>query len=205
MYIPKINQIKDSEEIFSFVRSNSFGILINCLDKLPIATHIPMELIETKNGQWIIQGHLAKANPHWKSFEKNNKTLCIFTGPHAYISSSWYNSINVPTWNYMAVHLYGKAKILNDDELKTILEKQIDNYESHKENPVKLSNYEAGYIEKMMKGIVGFEILIDDVQAKYKLSQNKNEQDFTNVIYELEKSDNQNDNNVAKQMKKLKK
>jgi transcriptional regulator len=205
MYIPKINQIKDRKEIFNFVRSNSFGMMVNCQDNLPIVTHIPMELIEKKDGQWIIQCHIAKANPHWKSFEKCSKTLCIFTGLHAYISSSWYNSVNVPTWNYMAVHLYGMARVLDTSKLKKLLELQIDTYEVNSENPVNIMDYESGLIDEMLNAVVGIEILIDDIQAKYKLSQNKSEQDFENVIRHLEKSEHQVDKNLAKVMKSLKK
>ena len=84
MYIPKINKVEDYREIFHFVRANNFGILVNSMDNLPLATHIPMELTEEENGHWSIQCHIAKANPQWKCFEKNEKTLAIFTGPHAY-------------------------------------------------------------------------------------------------------------------------
>ncbi len=205
MYIPKINQVNDYQEIFRFVRTNNFGVLINCMDDLPFATHIPMELFERKNGQWIIQCHIAKANSHWKCFEKNNKTLCIFTGPHAYIYSSWYTSVSVPTWNYMVVHLYGSARILDTSELKHLLKKQIDAYEVNSENPVEIEDYEIDYIDKMMRAVVGIEIIVDDIQAKYKLSQNKSEEDVKNVIRQLEKSDDQNANKMVKEMKKLKK
>ena len=205
MYIPKINQLKDHKQIFKFVTTNSFGILVNNAENLPIATHIPMDLSERKDGQWLIQCHIAKANPQWKSLEKNNQSLCIFTGPHAYISSSWYTSVNVPTWNYMAVHLYGKARILKASELKTLLKQQIDTYESNSENPTKMADYETGFIDRLTRAVVGIEIIVEDIQAKYKLSQNKNEHEVNNLIGHLEKSDDPNAINIAKEMKKLKK
>ena len=205
MYIPKINRIRDQQEILNFIRANSFGILVNMTDQFPVATHIPMELIEDKNGEWLVQCHMAKANLHWKSIEKNNNTLVIFNGPHSYISSSWYDSVSVPTWNYMAVHLYGKSRVMESDLLKELLEKQIDTYELNRANPMKITDYEDGLIDKMMHSIVGIEILIEDVQAKYKLSQNKSENDTNNVIHQLEKSDHPSDNKVAEEMKKLKK
>ena len=205
MYIPKINQVTDHNEIFEFIRANSFGILVNQLDGLPFATHIPMEINELPNGKWMLQCHIAKANPHWKAFEKNPKSLIIFSGPHAYISPSWYKNESVPTWNYMAVHLYGNAKIITEEELKITLKNQIDTYESYKENPVSLTDYSEENISRMINAVVGIEILVDDIQAKYKLSQNKSEQDFQNVIRHLEKSKNSMDNKVADEMKKLKK
>lgn len=205
MYIPKINKIGDHKEIFNFVRANNFGIMVNCMDDCPVATHIPMELTEGKNGLWTVQLHIAKANLHWKSFEINDKTLLIFTGPHAYISSSWYASVSVPTWNYSAVHLYGKARILATSELKMLLEKQIDAYEINSEKPSKMSDYEENYIDNLMRAVVGIEILVEDIQAKYKLSQNKGEQDVKNVIHQLEKSNNPMANLMANEMKKLKK
>ncbi len=205
MYIPKINQIEDSSEIYSFIRENSFGILINSDGDFPFATHIPMELFEGKNGEWIIQCHIAKANPQWKYFENNSKTLCIFSGAHSYVSSSWYNSVSVPTWNYMAVHIYGNARILDASGTEGLLSKQIDTYEAGRSNPVKMDEYEEGMIQKMMKGVVGIEISVEEVQAKYKLSQNKNAQDFENVVHQLEKSKNPNSNLIADKMKKLKK
>ncbi len=205
MYIPKFNQLKDHKEIFKFVTANSFGIIVNNMEGLPVATHIPMNLSERKDGQWVIQCHIAKANPQWKSFEKNNRTLCIFTGPHAYISSSWYTSVNVPTWNYTAVHLYGSSRILNPSELKLLLKKQMEKYEANSVKPQKIINYEPRYIDKMMRAVIGVEIIIDEIQAKYKLSQNKSRKDIKNVIDHLEKSDDQNAINIAKEMKKLKK
>ena len=195
---------KDQEEIFRFVSENSFGTMINLMDERPVATHIPMELFEKENGRWIIQCHIAKANPHWKCFDENNNTLCIFTGPHSYISPSWYSSVNVPTWNYMSVHFYGSSRILDNMELFALLKKQIDTYESNRENPIKIENYDPGLIEKMMRAVVGIEITVTDIQAKYKPSQNRSEQDFANVIHQLEKSDNYNSNEMKNEMKKLK-
>ena len=88
MHILKINRIHNQQEISNFIHASSFEILVNMSDQPPVATHIPMELIEDKNGEWLVQCHVAKANPYWESFEKNNNTLVIFNGPHTYIPSS---------------------------------------------------------------------------------------------------------------------
>ena len=107
MYIPKLFKMDDHAEIFDFIRQNSFGILINADNDVPVATHIPIELEFTDENEPILRGHVSKVNPHALLFEKNPQALVIFTGAHTYISSSWYVQENVSTWNYTAVHVYG--------------------------------------------------------------------------------------------------
>lgn len=117
MHIPEINKKENIEEIKDFLHRNAFGILINQVNGRPWATHIPLELEVGADGNDILVGHIAKANPQWKGFTEDKEVLCIFNGPHAYISSSWYKEEEVPTWNYIAVHVYGELKILNEDEV----------------------------------------------------------------------------------------
>jgi len=116
MYIPPYYENKDLSEIKKFLQENSFGILINVVDGKPWGTHIPMELETNAEGGDVLVGHIAKANPQWKHFDNNKEVLCIFNGPHAYVSSSWYKEEEVPTWNYIAVHVYGKLELLSDEE-----------------------------------------------------------------------------------------
>src|SRR5690606_15265928 len=98
MYTPPHYQNNDIHEIKDFLAHNSFGILINIVDNKPWGTHIPMELETDGNGRDVLVGHIAKANPQWKSFDDASEVLCIFNGPHAYVSSSWYKEEEVPTW-----------------------------------------------------------------------------------------------------------
>ena len=133
MYIPKFFQVNDFKEIEQFIQSNSFGMIVTEDQGKPLATHLP--LIFQKNGDdYYISGHIAKGNPQWKTLNGNGNVLIIYQGAHAYVSSSWYEKENVPTWNYQAVHLYGEATVLNEQEtidgLKTLLTK----YEQNREN-----------------------------------------------------------------------
>src|SRR5690606_28043582 len=115
-----------------------------------------------------------------------------FQGPHAYISSSWYEKENVPTWNYQAVHLYGAAKLMDEAELKADLAKLMQKYEQHREHPVLWETLSSEMLEKELKGIVGFKIHVTEVQAAFKMSQNRNETDYRNIIDHLKKEENAN-------------
>ena len=105
MYIPHYFKNKNLDEVKEFLSRNSFGILINSIDSKLWATHIPLELEKNKEGQDVLVGHISKSNPQWKNFSKNEEVLAIFQGPNSYISSTWYKDENVPTWNYIAVHV----------------------------------------------------------------------------------------------------
>jgi transcriptional regulator len=201
MYIPELYKNENEEEITTFLRNNSFGILVNLLDGQLWATHIPLELEQNESGKKLLCGHISKDNPQWKGFQSNADILAIFSGPHSYISSSWYEKENVPTWNYIAVHVYGKIKIIEGDDVIASLKRLTDKYEQNSKNPVRLEDLS----EKTMRqvaGIVAFEIEIDRIEAVKKMSQNRKERDYSNIISELEKTDNTASNEVAAIMKK---
>jgi len=204
MYIPKFFKVHDIEKVKDFIQKNSFGILINQVDGKPWATHIPL-VLETKNAnESILFGHIAKANKQWQAFQEGHEVLVIFQGPHAYISSSWYDHENVPTWNYAAVHVYGKIRIVDNNTLYEHLSKLVDKYETGNENPVQVSAMSANMLEKQMSAIVGFEIQITEIQAAEKLSQNRDEKNYSNIIAELEKNGDRDSMEIAEAMKKLK-
>ena len=200
MYIPELYKNNNPEEINDFLQKNSFGILVNLTDGKLWATHIPLE-IEIKNGKQILYGHLSKGNPQWKSFANNQKILAIFSGPQSYISPSWYDHENVPTWNYIAVHVYGTIKIVDEEGAYEILKKQIDKYEINSENPVRIENLSAESLTQM-NGIIAFEIEIEEIQAVNKMSQNRDDKNYKNIILELEKTKNPDGMAVAKTMSK---
>src|SRR5258705_824077 len=112
MYVPGYSRNDNIEEVKSFIKENSFAILVSNGSNKLHATHIPLELSTNENGKDILTGHISKANRQWKNFADNDRVLVIFNGPHAYVSSSWYDHENVPTWNYIAVHIYGTIKII---------------------------------------------------------------------------------------------
>ena len=199
MYIPQHYRNENLKEVREIILNNSFGILINQIEGKPWATHIPLELDTDNNGNDILYGHIAKANPQWKYFEEGSEVLCIFNGPHSYVSSSWYAEEEVPTWNYVAVHVYGLLKIQGENALMTSLNKLVDKYERKSENPISLHEL-SGSTLRQVKGVVGFEIVIKDIQAAYKLSQGR-EDDHPKIIEELEKSDAYGGKAIAEKMK----
>lgn len=200
MYIPKHFLVDDETEKIAFIKSNSFGILISNHENEIVGSHIPMH-IETENNQIRILGHVSASNLQWKSFEENESSLAIFQGSHAYISPSLYEEKqSVPTWNYSAVHVYGKIRIITGSEEKSqILEKMIQDYEPDYLD--QWQNFPNEYKEKMLKGIVAFEIAATKLEGKFKLSQNKTMTDQKNVANHLLKSESEVISDVGKTMK----
>ncbi|MED1201838.1 FMN-binding negative transcriptional regulator [Heyndrickxia acidicola] len=201
MYIPKYFRVTDAEEIRDFVQKNSFGTIVTTEQGKPIATHLPLQLMK-EGDQYKLTGHMALGNPQWKTFDTSKDVLVMFQGPNAYISSSWYEKENVPTWNYQAVHMYGKASIVEKNELIEDLTAMLEKYEQKRENSVLWDKLSPELLENQLKGIIGFKIKVDEIQAAYKLSQNRNEIYYTNIIDQLQREGNVNSNQVAELMKK---
>lgn len=201
MYIPKYFNVKNVDEIFGFVRKNSFGTIVTTEQGKPIATHLPLQLIK-EGDTYYITGHMAYGNPQWRTFETHQDVLVMFQGPHAYISSSWYEEENVPTWNYQAVHVYGEASILDEEELKQDLTMLLQKYEEHRKNPVLWDKIPPQLLEKQLKGIVGFKIKVQEIQAANKLSQNRNEEDYHNIVNKLYEEKDINSQQMAQVMKR---
>lgn len=200
MYIPKYFQVTNVDEIWDFVQKNSFGTIVTTEQGKPIATHLPLQL-NKKGDDYYITGHMAYANPQWKTFEgENENVLVMYQGPHAYISSSWYNHENVPTWNYQSVHVYGTPSIMSEQELEEDLILLLQKYERHRKNAALWENL-SPQTKKQIKGIVGFKIKIQEVQAAYKLSQNRNEEDYRNIIDKLNEEEDLHSHQMAEVMK----
>lgn len=201
MYVPKYFQVKDVNEIIDFLKTNSFGILVTTRKGKPIATHLPFQLVKEED-DYYLTGHVAYGNPQWRTFETNEEVLVIFQGPHAYISSSWYKEENVPTWNYQAVHVYGRAELIDGEDLKLDLMKLLKKYEKHREKPVLWETLSPELLEKELKGIVGFKIKVENIQAAYKMSQNRNSEDYQNIITNLYEEQDVNSRQMAQLMEK---
>ncbi len=204
MYIPAIYKNEDPIAINDFLQKNSFGILVNQVDEKPWATHIPLELDTNESGKQIFYGHLSKENPQWKSFASDSQVLAIFSGPNSYISPSWYDHENVPTWNYTAVHVYGIIKIIEGEVLLASLKKLVDKYEARSENPIRMEDLSEETM-RQTRGIIAFEIEIIEIQAVHKLSQNRDDKNYQNIISELEKTRESNSIAIAKEMSKCRK
>ncbi|AZQ57782.1 FMN-binding negative transcriptional regulator [Maribacter sp. MJ134] len=189
MYIPTQYRNENLSEVKEFLERNSFGILVSQVDGKPWATHIPLELDTDKDGNDILVSHIAKANPQWTQFSEQTEVLCIFNGPHSYISSSWYQEEEVPTWNYIAVHVYGTLKIIDEAAVLDSMHKLVNKYEKNSACPVAIENLSPKTM-RQIKGVVGFKIRITDIQAAKKLSQGR-EHDHPRIIEELNKRDAQ--------------
>ncbi|MFT4833197.1 MAG: transcriptional regulator [Psychroserpens sp.] len=183
MYIPAHYKNENLDEVREFLKKNSFGILVNQVNGRPWASHIPLELDVNTHGQEVLVGHISKANLQLQDIEKAQEVLCIFNGPHSYISSSWYKEEEVPTWNYIAVHIYGKLELIDEGAVLASLHKLVDKYEQDSSDPISINNLSPNSM-RQIKGVIGFQIVITDIQAAYKLSQGR-EDDHPDIINEL--------------------
>ena len=200
MYIPSHFKLENFEEIKEFIQENSFGTIVTTEEGKPMATHLPLELHKTDN-DYYISGHMAYGNPHWKTLRDNpENVLVMYQGPHAYISSSWYNHENVPTWNYQSVHVYGKAYIMSEQELEEDLILLLQKYEKNRKNAA-LWEKMSSQTKKQIKGIVGFKINIQEVQAAFKLSQNRDDEDYHTIIDKLYAEEDLQSHKLAEIMK----
>ncbi len=201
MYIPSFNKFPNQQEAINFMQRYSYATIVTVKDGFPTATHLPF-LVKQVGDRIILSSHFAKANPQSADIVNNN-ALVIFTEPHAYISPKHYEKAeSVPTWNYLAVHAYGKCILLAGEEKKaTLLKETIQFYE---EDYLKQwDSLPDDFKQKMMKGIVAFEIIVDDLQAKKKLSQNRTEKERENIIKELNSAENSNEKDIADYMSSL--
>ncbi len=172
MYIPEFNRVRDNDVALDFMKANPFAILVSTADTGPFATHVPI-LMRKSGEQIVLRGHVAKANPHWHWMQPEQECLAIFHGAHAYISPSLYeNRESVPTWNYAAIHVYGKPRIVIEPEpLLHILHDSIQVFDpSYQEQ---WAGLREEYRARMLSHIVGFEIVAERVEGKFKLSQNR--------------------------------
>jgi len=198
MYIPDLYKNENQQEIEHFLHENGFAILINQTNGKHWGTHTPLFLEAEKQ---ILSGHISRENPQAQSFQNGEEILAIFTGPHTYISSSWYDHENVPTWNYIAVHVYGKIRLLDYDETVASLKKLVDKYEKPQQNPIRVEDLSEKTM-RQTRGILAFEIKNKDIKDKKKLSQNRDDKNYGNIINQLEKSNDISDQQIAIEMRK---
>ena len=182
MYVPPSFRVDDPLKLSAFIDANSFGTLVTCRAGVPMATHLPMRQVTHDGICKRIVGHLARANPQWQDFEAGGEVLAIFTGPHAYISPAWYvQTPAVPTWNYAAVHVYGTPRVIDDhDRIVGILGEMIRHYEGASKRPWD-GVLPDEYRDRLIRGIVAFEIEVTRIEGKYKLGQNRSEVDIEGV------------------------
>ena len=197
MYTPAYAKNENEEDLKDFIRKNGFGIVVSTVDGKLWATHIPLILVGDK-----LQGHISRGNKQWRALPQNEEVMVIFQGSHTYVSSSWYDHENVPSWNYVAVHVYGKAHMQSEEELIESLTKLTNKYEKDSVHPVSVDTMSEKFLHTELRGTIGFEITIERMEASYKLSQNRDEKNHTQIISELEKRGDENSVSVANEMRK---
>jgi len=184
MYVPQHFKITDSQTLYDVIDRHGFATLINVRDGMPVISHIPLLLEKNTSGKLNLLGHFSRANDHWKLCDGKIKTVAIFHGSHDYISPRWYETSGlVPTWNYIAVHVTGAARIVeNYPRTIDILKKLTAVYETGSDKPWTMDVLDDAKLQSMLKGIVAFEMPIDQIEGKFKLSQNRTIEDRMGVI-----------------------
>ncbi len=202
MYIPAAFAESDKNKLHDFMKTHSFGLLVSALDGTPFATHLPLLLEPDAGPHGTLVGHMARANPQWHDLEGRN-VLVVFSGPHAYVSPTWYEAENVvPTWNYVAVHAYGICRLVDDTEaLARILADTVATYERTMPTPWALDT--AGeFFQRYVRAVVGFRIEIGRLEGKWKLNQNHPPERRVKVVRVLETSEDHAAKEVARLMAK---
>jgi transcriptional regulator len=180
---------KDQQTILDFIEAHPFAFMTGSfLSGKQVATQIPV-LLEVRNAELFLQGHIMRNTDHHKALVENPNGLLVFTGPSCYVSASWYsNPQNGSTWNYMSVHATGTLNFMSDEELIAFMRKLTLKFE--KDNTESLTIYDnlpASYLNKMMPAIVGFEMKVEHIEHVFKLSQNRDQESYLNIIAQLEK------------------
>lgn len=178
MYVPASFRVDDPAEIAAFLRKYPFATLVTVNDDGPFASHVPLLHVPCEQGPGVLRGHLARANPQWKHLASGQPVLAIFHGPHAYVSPTWYaTSPAVPTWNYAVVHVTGTARTIEEPtELRPLIGELVTRFEAPQ--PVPWSGELPPDVQQsLLAAIVGFEIRITRIEAKFKFGQNRSAAD----------------------------
>ena len=172
MYVPPHFAVSDPARLHEFIERYSFGLLVSQVDGVPFASHLPFLLDRTAGPHGTLLGHVARSNPHWRELS-GQTALAVFSGPHAYVSPTWYEAENVvPTWNYVAVHAYGRATVIEDRAaLFDIVQRSVAAYEAAMPRPWPADGSSA-FVGRQLGAIVGFRIEIERLEGKWKLNQN---------------------------------
>jgi transcriptional regulator len=193
----------DKETVFAFMRQHPF-IFLSGVDEnnKPVASQVPV-FIDEKDGKLYLTGHIMKNTDHHKAFQKNSNVLAVFTGPHTYVSATWYDDPHqASTWNYMSVHVKGNISFGNYNDLVAILKRLTLYYENNNTaSTTVFDNLPSEYTEKLMKAIVAFEVEVSSIENVFKLSQNRNEKSYQNIIEKL-KGQNSDGKFIAEEMEK---
>ncbi len=203
MYRPKHFDVDEISRLHELIREEPFGTLISPDSAGLVASHVPF-VLRAGGDLGTLFGHVARSNAQWKGFDGATEVLVTFQGPHAYVSPAWMESeSNVPTWNYIAVHAYGRPRIL---ESPTVVRERMNELVAQSERsrslPWTIEDAPADFVEKMLRGIVAFDLEIERIEGKWKLSQNKSEADHQGALDGLEAEGGEAGAEMAREMRR---
>lgn len=178
---------KDPGVVIAFIRQHPFAMLTGCdAENRPVATQVPF-LIHEKDGQLTLRGHVMRQTDHHKAFIHNPNVLALFTGPHTYVSASWYEDPQQgSTWNYLTVQAKGTLRFLEESELREILQQTTAHFENNPHSPALYEKLPEDYIQRLIKAIAGFEITVTAIDNVFKLSQNRDEESYHHIMDKLQ-------------------
>ena len=194
----------DQQVVLEFIHQHPFAFIAGCDENnKPVATQIPV-FIEERNDRLYLSGHMMKQTDHHKAFEKNPNVLCVFTGNHTYVSATWYsNPHQASTWNYMSVHVKGHIRFLDEESLTDVLKKTSLHFEhGDTQSSTVFDNLPEDYRNRLIKAIVAFEVEVESIDNVFKLSQNRNEKSFQNIMNKLNEQGSDG-KFIAAEMKKI--
>lgn len=196
MYLPDHFCESDKEKLHDFIERNSFALVTSPTGGSVVASHLPVLLEREAGAEGCLVGHMARANPHWQ--EAAGESLVVFSGPHAYISPTWYEAENVvPTWNYVAVHVYGTLHIVDETAaVIDILQRTVAFYEAGLPQPWTFDS-SSEFIQRLAAMVVGFRIPIARMEGKWKLNQNHPQERRDKVVRTLAAFDDENSQAIA--------
>ncbi|HEX8276746.1 MAG TPA: FMN-binding negative transcriptional regulator [Longimicrobiaceae bacterium] len=203
MYVPPSNAEHRPEVLHDFIEAHPLGALVTMSADGLFATHLPLVLHRGRGPHGTLEGHVARASPHHRLPLAADEALVIFSGPDAYVTPSWYaakaeHGKVVPTWNYVAVHVYGTLRFVEDPAfLRRHLRELTERHEAGRERPWEVADAPAEYIAGLERAIVGVEIAVTRVEGKWKMSQNRPAADIDGVARGLAASPDPGDRAVA--------
>ena len=177
----------DHDKVIQFVKDNPFAFLTGCdSNHRPVVTQVPV-FIDEKEGKLFLSGHIMRNTDHHRAFQQNDNVLAVFTGPHTFVSASWYTDKKQGgSWNYMSVHARGKMSLLDEKALVEVLRRTTNHFENNPHSGANFEDLSQEYVDKMIKAIVAFEIEVEKLDHVFKLSQNRDEKSYDNIIEKLQ-------------------
>ena len=204
MYIPKHFRAASFAASYDFVEEIGFASLVAGVQNDVVVSHLPIDLKFEPSGEAYLYGHMSKANPLWRVMKDGYMITAIFSSPSAYVSAGWYQALNVPTANYIAVHCKGVAEIIeNATEIKAALKYSTERRERKPTPSYDIEHLPQGYLEQEIKGLVAFKICVTEIIGNFKLSQNRNDIDYRNIMHELRQRGSANDMSITKYMETI--